>query len=75
MAIELATVDLALNLVLKTLLLAALVYLVFILRNLDKTVKSVERSAESIERTSEKVGKMLTVSRFLPFIGRGGNDE
>lgn len=74
MAIDLVTLNQALDAVIKIIVLFGFFYLLLILKNLDRTVQSVERSAESIERTSEKLGKMLTVSRYLPFVGRKRND-
>ncbi len=70
MVITLTLLNQVLDVILKLLFLGLLIYLVLILRNLDKLVQSVERSAESIERTSEKIGKLITVSRYLPFVGK-----
>lgn len=70
MAVELATLDLALDIMLKLFLITAFIYLLVILHNVDKTVRSVQESAESVERTSKKLGKLFAVARYVPFVGR-----
>lgn len=69
MTLTLTVLNQALDAVLKLLFLGVLIYLVLILRNLDRLIRSFEKSAESIERTSEKIGKLITVSRYIPFVG------
>jgi len=70
MTVDLVVLNQALDATIKLVFLIIFVYLVLLLRHLDRTIKSVERSAESIERTSEKVGKLITIGRYMPFVGR-----
>lgn len=70
MAITLSNLNLFLDVILKLVLLGVLVMVVLILREVRDLVESAERSAESIENTSRKLGKILTVSRYIPFTGR-----
>ncbi len=74
MPVDLATLNLALDAAIKLVFLGVFVYLIFILRNLDRTIRSVERSAESIEKTSKTIGKLFVLERYLPFVGRDRRD-
>lgn len=75
MVVELTVINQVLDIILKLLFIGGLVYLVFVLRNLDDMIESAERSAESIEKTAEDIGKIVQISRYLPFIGRRPKDE
>lgn len=74
MTVDLVTLNQALDASIKILVLVGFFYLLLVLKNLDRTIRSVERSAESIERTSEKLGKVFAVARYLPLIGRRRKD-
>ncbi|MFB6144348.1 MAG: hypothetical protein ABEJ98_03485 [Candidatus Nanohaloarchaea archaeon] len=74
MALDLVTLNQALDAVLKIVALAAVVIIIVFFKHFDRLVKSFERSAESMERTTETVEDVVRVARYLPFIGRK-NDE
>lgn len=74
MALDLVTLNQALDAVLKIVALAAVVVIIVFFKHFDKLVNSVERSAESMERTTETVENVVSVARHLPFIG-GKKDE
>lgn len=67
--VALATVDLVLDVILKLVFIALLVFVFLLLRNLDKAVQSLERSVESMERSAETVEDIISVARKIPFVG------
>lgn len=69
MAVTLQSLNLALDILLKTVLIAAFIYGVLILHNLDRTIRSVQRSAESIEEASKRLGRFFRIARYMPFVG------
>ena len=74
MTVELATLNQALDVMLKIVALVALIMVTLFLKHSDKIVTSVENSAESMERTTETVEDLVRVARSLPFVG-GRKDE
>jgi hypothetical protein len=66
---ELATVDLVLDIILKTVLIAILVFIILLLRNLDNAIQKLERSAESIGRSADTVEDLISIARKIPFVG------
>lgn len=67
--VELATVDLVLSIILKSVLITILVFVILLLRNLDRTVTKLEKSAESIGRSADTVEDMISIARKIPFVG------
>lgn len=67
--VELATVDLVLDVILKLVFIALLVFVFLLLRNLDRAVQSLERSVESMERSAKTVEDIIAVARKIPFVG------
>jgi|GEM_PF-552386 hypothetical protein len=67
--VELATVDLVLSILLKSVLIAILVFVILLLRNLDNAVRKLESSAESIGRSADTVEDIISVARKIPFVG------
>lgn len=72
--VDLASLNLALDLLLKPLAIAVLIGLALLLRDLDQVVKSFERSAESIENTASTVEELTSIAHKLPFIGSKKRD-
>lgn len=58
--IDLVSLNLGLDVVLKLMFFGILVMVMLILRNLNDTIKSANRSAESVKRTADRVGNVLT---------------
>ncbi len=75
MAVDLATLDLILDILVKSVFLMVFIAALLVLRNIDRVVKSAERSAESIERTAETLETIAAFTRYLPKIGRKHRDE
>jgi len=73
--VELVTVDLVLSIVLKSVLIAILVFVILMLRNLDRAIKSLERSAESLEHTAGTVEDLMSIARKIPFVGPKGRRD
>ncbi len=71
MAVDLVTLNLALDVVWKILLLAVLAYIVVILRNIDSVVSSAQKSARTVENTTENIAKIMSYARYLPMVGVG----
>lgn len=67
--VDLATVNLVLDVILKPVAIAVLIGLALLLRDLDRVVKSIERSAESIETTATTLDEVVSVARKIPFLG------
>lgn len=67
--VELATVDLVLSIILKSVLIAILAFVILLLRNLDNAINRLERSAESIERSAGAVEDIFSVASKIPFVG------
>jgi len=67
--ITLETVNLFLDIVVKLIFIAMIVFGFMVLRKMDDVLESAERSAESIEHTAETVERMIDLANFLPFIG------
>ena len=67
--VELATVDLILNILLKSVLIAIMIFVILLLRNLDNAIKELERSAESIGRSADTVEDLISIARKIPFVG------
>lgn len=72
--LELATVDLVLDIILKLVLIAILVFVIFLLRNLDNAIRKLERSAETIERSAGTVEDIISIGRKIPFVGSKRRD-
>ncbi len=75
MAVDLVTLNLALDVVWKILLLAVLAYVVVILRNIDSVVSSAQKSARTVENTTENIAKIMSYARYLPMVGGGRKGE
>ncbi len=67
--VELATVDLVLSIILKSVLIAILVFVIMLMRNLDSAIRELEKSAESIGRSAETVEDLISITRKIPFVG------
>lgn len=67
--VDLATLDLFLDILLKGIFIVLLVFLFLMLRNLDRAVQSLERSMESMERSADTVEDIVAIARYLPFVG------
>lgn len=67
--IELATVDIVLSIILKSVLIAVLVFVILLMRNLDNAIRQLERSAESIGRSADTVEDVISIARKIPFVG------
>jgi len=67
--IELSTVNLVLDILVKLVFLGMIVFGILVLRKLDDVIESAERSAESIEHTAETVERLVDLANFLPFVG------
>lgn len=59
--VDLAAVNLTLDIVLKLLLLVILVMVALLVRHIDRTIKSAENSIESVGDAAEKVRNLLTL--------------
>ena len=75
MNIDLVTLNLALDVALKLLFLAVLVYLVVVIRNIDSVVSSAQKSAKRVEHTTENVAKIVSYARYLPGVGKKGDED
>lgn len=73
--VALETVDLALDVVLKTVLLALLFVTGYLVLRVDRTVKSLERAARNVEKSSDTVDDLVSVLRKIPFIGPKGEKD
>lgn len=73
--VALATLDLALDIILKLIIIATLIFVFLMLRNLDRAVQSLERSMESMERSAETVEDLIAIARHIPFVGGGRKDD
>lgn len=67
--VELATVDLVLSIILKSVLIAILVFVILLMRNLDNAIREFERSAESIGRSANTIEDLISIARKIPFVG------
>ncbi|MFB6217230.1 MAG: hypothetical protein ABEJ72_09775, partial [Candidatus Aenigmatarchaeota archaeon] len=70
--VTLETVNLALDVVLKMLFLAGLIYLLYIVRKMDNVARSLEKAAKNVERSSDTIDDVVSVLRKIPFIGPRG---
>ncbi|MFB6145605.1 MAG: hypothetical protein ABEJ99_03805 [Candidatus Nanohaloarchaea archaeon] len=74
--VTLGTVNLALDVILKLLFLAALIYLVYLMKKMDRVARSLERAARNVERSSDTIDDVVSILRKIPFVGpRGGKDD
>jgi len=71
--VELATIDLFLDVLIKIMVLLFAGYTLFLLRNLNNLMRRAEASMESVEHTAEEVSSLIRWGRILPFVG--GRDE
>jgi Na+-transporting methylmalonyl-CoA/oxaloacetate decarboxylase gamma subunit len=67
--VDLTTLDLFLDVLLKGIAIVLLVFIFLMLRNLDRAVQSLERSFESMERSADTVEDLIAIARYLPFVG------
>jgi len=58
--VDLVSLNLTLDVLLKLMFLGVLIFMLIILKNVNKTVKSANRSAESVKKTADKVSNFLT---------------
>lgn len=72
---SLEQLNLALDVILKTLAITLVIFFFLMLRNLDKAVQSLERSMESMERSVETVEDTISILRYLPFVGGRKDDK
>lgn len=73
--VELATLDLMLDIMLKSIFITMLVFFFLMLRNLDRAVQSLENSMKSMERSAETVENVIAIARYIPFVGGKKNDK
>lgn len=69
--VDLLSLNLALDIVIKVLFLGVLVFVVLVLKNINQTVKSASRSAESVKDTVEKAGEVFTVNYLYNSVKKG----
>lgn len=72
--VDLSSLNLALDLLLKPLAIVVLIGIALLLKDLDQVVKSFERSAESIENTAGTVEELTSIARKIPFISSKRRD-
>ncbi|MFT4892926.1 MAG: hypothetical protein ACI8Z7_000715 [Candidatus Nanohaloarchaea archaeon] len=73
--IDLVTLDLVLDIILKLIFIAVLIFVFILLKNLDQAVQSLERSLGSMERSAETVEDVVAIMRKIPFVGGGKRDD
>ena len=73
--LSLETFDLVLDIILKLLFIALLVFAFLLLRNLDKAIKKLESSFGSMERSAETVEDVVAIMRKIPFVGGRREDD
>ncbi|PSG99459.1 MAG: hypothetical protein BRC29_05065 [Nanohaloarchaea archaeon SW_7_43_1] len=69
--LSLETLDLVLDVVLKLIFIALLMFAFLLLRNLDEAIQKLESSLGSMERSAETVEDVVAVMRNIPFVGGG----
>lgn len=70
--VTLETVNLVLDVVLKLILLAVLVFIGYLVFKLDKIAKRFERTVKNVERSSETIDDAVAILRRIPFVGPKG---
>jgi hypothetical protein len=65
MGLDLATINLALDALIKLVVIGILVFLAVILKHLDKAVQSAGRSADSVHGVAQKVHNTLSARNML----------
>ena len=73
--VDLASINLALDIILKLIAITTLVFVFLMLRNLDRAVQKLERSMGSVERSAETVEDVVRIARKLPFVGGKKNHD
>lgn len=72
--VDLTTLDLVLDIILKLIFIAVLVFVFILLKNLDQAVQKLENSLGSMERSAETVEDVISIMRKIPFVGGGRKD-
>ncbi|PSH01923.1 MAG: hypothetical protein BRC27_00460 [Nanohaloarchaea archaeon SW_10_44_10] len=67
--LTLETFDLVLDIILKLISIALLVFAFLLLRNLDQAIQKLESSLGSMERSAETVEDVVAIMRKIPFVG------
>ena len=67
--LSLETFDLVLDIILKLIFIALLVFAFLLLRNLDQAIQKLESSLGSMERSAETVEDVVAIMRKIPFVG------
>ena len=67
--IDIGFVNSFLDVILKLAVIFLLLYIWFLLRNLNSFIQKAEKSFESVEQSAEAVEKSIKWGKLLPFIG------
>lgn len=73
--VSLEAVNLALDVVLKIVFLAILVYVGYLVKKVDSVATKLERAARNVERSSDTIDDVVSILRKIPFVRKGGKDE
>lgn len=66
--VNLVAVDLALDIILKSVAVALMVFIFLMLRNVDRAIRSLESSAESIEEVTATGEDIAKIAQYIPFV-------
>jgi len=73
--LSLETLDLILDVILKLIFIALLVFAFLLLRNLDQAIQKLESSLGSVERSADTVEDVVAIMRKIPFVGGRREDD
>ncbi len=65
----LSTINLGLDIVLKSVAVTALAYGVYLLKRLDGVVQEAEEGVESVEEAADEAASLMSLGRKIPLLG------